>query len=120
MAGSSTCRYWAGLHAEVQYLPPQLSQGIHYVSVAGSAGASQPLEKERCACHRSGSRQDPASPPFVKAGDHVTPDTVVCIIEAMKVFNEIKAGVTGTIRRVMAGNESAVEYGQPLFMVKPD
>ena len=63
---------------------------------------------------------DPASPPFVKGGDHVTPDTVVCIIEAMKVFNEIKAGVTGIIRRVMAGNETAVEYGQPLFMVKAD
>jgi acetyl-CoA carboxylase biotin carboxyl carrier protein len=62
---------------------------------------------------------DPNSPVFVKVGDHVTGDTVVCIIEAMKVFNEIKAGVSGTIRRILAPNESAVEYGQVLFKVQP-
>ena len=62
---------------------------------------------------------DPSSPPFVKAGAVVTPDTVVCIIEAMKVFNEIKAGVAGKIERALVANETAVEYDQPLFMVRP-
>ncbi len=63
---------------------------------------------------------DPQSPTFVKTGDHVTADTVVCIVEAMKVFNEIKAEISGTIERVMVKNEAPVEFGQPLFMVKPD
>ena len=62
---------------------------------------------------------DPSSPSFVKVGDTVTPDTVVCIIEAMKVFNEIKAGVAGRIERVLVANETAVEYDQPLFRVRP-
>ncbi len=61
---------------------------------------------------------DPSSPPYVKAGHIVTPDTVVCIIEAMKVFNEIKAGVTGRIERAVVANETAVEYGQTLFLVR--
>ncbi len=64
------------------------------------------------------SAPDPSSPPYVKAGDIVTPDAVVCIIEAMKVFNEIKAGVTGRIERVLVANETAVEYGQTLFLVR--
>ncbi len=62
---------------------------------------------------------DPESPPFVKVGDVVTPDTVVCLIEAMKVFNEIKAEVSGRITRVLVNNAEAVEYDQPLFAVAP-
>lgn len=62
---------------------------------------------------------DPESPAYVKVGDTVTPDTVVCIVEAMKVFSEIKAEVSGTIEQVVASNADAVEYGQPLFMVRP-
>jgi acetyl-CoA carboxylase biotin carboxyl carrier protein len=60
----------------------------------------------------------PDSSPFVTAGSRVEPDTVVCIIEAMKVFNEIKAEVSGTIERVLVTNGQPVEYGQPLFLVK--
>lgn len=63
---------------------------------------------------------NPDSPAFVSAGSHVNPDTVVCIIEAMKIFNEIKAECTGTITRVLAKNGQAVEFGQPLFLVKPE
>ncbi len=63
---------------------------------------------------------DPESPPFVKPGDHVTPDTVVCIIEAMKVFNEIKAEKSGTIVSVEVTNASAVEFGQALMKIRPD
>lgn len=62
---------------------------------------------------------DPESPPFVTVGSSVGPDTVVCIIEAMKVFNEIKAEVTGTIERVLIQNEQPVEFGQPLFLIRP-
>ncbi|MFH0981206.1 MAG: acetyl-CoA carboxylase biotin carboxyl carrier protein [Planctomycetota bacterium] len=65
------------------------------------------------------SAPDPASPPYVKVGDTVHPDTVVCILEAMKVFNEIKAGVSGRIERVLVPSEAAVEYDQPLLLVRP-
>jgi biotin carboxyl carrier protein len=54
----------------------------------------------------------------VEVGMEVTPDTVVCIIEAMKVMNEIKAGVTGTIKKILVENSSPVEYGQALFQVE--
>ena len=66
------------------------------------------------------SAPSPDSPPYVKIGDHVTPDTVVCIVEAMKVMNEIKAEATGTIEKVMVANGQAVEFGQVLFKIKPD
>jgi len=62
----------------------------------------------------------PDSPPYVKVGDHVTPDTVVCIVEAMKVMNEIKAETTGTVEKVMVASGQAVEFGQVLFKIRPD
>ena len=61
---------------------------------------------------------DPDSPPFVNAGADVNPNTVVCLIEAMKVFNEIKAEISGRVTRVLVGNGQAVEYDQPLFAVE--
>jgi acetyl-CoA carboxylase biotin carboxyl carrier protein len=66
------------------------------------------------------SSPSPDSPPYVKVGDHVTADTVVCILEAMKVMNEIKAETTGTIEKVLINNGQTVEYGQALFKVRPD
>ena len=60
---------------------------------------------------------DPDSPTFVKVGDSVGPDTVVCLIEAMKVFNEIKAECSGRIARMLVQNGQAVEYDQPLFSI---
>jgi len=62
---------------------------------------------------------NPESPPFVKVGDKVGPDTVVCIIEAMKVMNEIKAEASGVIKQVMLESGDSVEYGQPLFKIEP-
>lgn len=59
----------------------------------------------------------PESPAFVKVGDHVGEDTTVCIIEAMKVFNPIPAGVSGRILAVLAENGDPVEWDQPLFKV---
>ncbi|MBN1917099.1 MAG: acetyl-CoA carboxylase biotin carboxyl carrier protein [Verrucomicrobia bacterium] len=60
----------------------------------------------------------PDSPPFVNIGDAVTKDTVVCILEAMKVMNEIKAEIEGTIVEVLVENAEPVEYGEPLFRVE--
>jgi acetyl-CoA carboxylase biotin carboxyl carrier protein len=60
---------------------------------------------------------DPDSPPFVKVGDHVGPETTVCIVEAMKVFNQIPAELSGRILAVLAENGAPVEFGQPLFRV---
>lgn len=62
---------------------------------------------------------NPESPPFVKVGDHVGNDSVVCVIEAMKVFNEIPAEITGKIVACLVQNAQAVEFGQPLFKVDP-
>jgi acetyl-CoA carboxylase biotin carboxyl carrier protein len=61
----------------------------------------------------------PDAPPLVTVGSVVNPGTIVCIIEAMKVFTDIPAGVSGTIVEVLAKNGQAVEYGQPLFRVAP-
>lgn len=64
------------------------------------------------------SASSPDSPAFVKIGDQVGPDTVVCIIEAMKVFNEIPAEVSGKISAVLVDNGAAVEFGQKLYRVE--
>lgn len=61
---------------------------------------------------------DPESPPFVRVGDRVNPDTVVCIIEAMKVFNEIKAEISGTIESIDVQSGQPVEFGQVLMTVR--
>jgi acetyl-CoA carboxylase biotin carboxyl carrier protein len=66
------------------------------------------------------SQASPDSEPYVEAGSHVDAQTVVCIIEAMKVMNEIKAETAGTIVEVVAVNGEAVEYGQVLYRVRPD
>ena len=60
----------------------------------------------------------PDSPAYIQVGQVVTPDTVVCIVEAMKVMNEIKAEVSGTIAEVCAENGKPVQFGQALFKVK--
>jgi len=61
----------------------------------------------------------PESGSYVEVGSEVNPDTVVCIIEAMKVMNEIKAEVRGVITQVLVENAKPVEFGQPLFKIRP-
>ena len=61
----------------------------------------------------------PGKPQFVQIGDEVTPGKVVCIIEAMKLFNEIESEVKGRIVKVLVEDASPVEYDQPLFLVEP-
>ncbi|MCF7956587.1 MAG: acetyl-CoA carboxylase biotin carboxyl carrier protein [Phycisphaerae bacterium] len=62
----------------------------------------------------------PDSEPYVKVGDRVDEGTVVCIIEAMKVMNEIKAEMTGTVKEIMCQPGQAIEFDEVLFKVKPD
>ncbi len=62
----------------------------------------------------------PEADPFVGVGDHVDESTVVCIVEAMKVINEIRAEKSGTIEAVLVRNADPVEFGQPLFVIRPD
>jgi acetyl-CoA carboxylase biotin carboxyl carrier protein len=64
-------------------------------------------------------KSSPDKPSFVEVGDEVTPGKVVCIIEAMKLFNEIESEVSGKIVKVLADDASPVEYDQPLFLVEP-
>jgi acetyl-CoA carboxylase biotin carboxyl carrier protein len=61
----------------------------------------------------------PGKPVFVEVGDEIAPGKVVCIIEAMKLFNEIESEVKGRIVKVLADDASPVEYDQPLFLVEP-
>jgi acetyl-CoA carboxylase biotin carboxyl carrier protein len=63
--------------------------------------------------------ESPGAAPFVEPGSAVEPDTIVCIIEVMKMMNSIPAGVSGTIVQVCSENAQLVEYGQPLFRVQP-
>ena len=66
------------------------------------------------------SQEKPCSPPYVAVGAKVNPKTVVCQIEAMKLFNEIVAECTGTIVEILIENKQPVEYGQVLFRVDPN
>jgi acetyl-CoA carboxylase biotin carboxyl carrier protein len=64
-------------------------------------------------------RPSPDKPNFVEAGDEVSPGKVVCIIEAMKLFNEIESEVKGKVVKILVDDASPVEYDQPLFLVEP-
>jgi acetyl-CoA carboxylase biotin carboxyl carrier protein len=63
---------------------------------------------------------EPGSEPYVRVGSRVTAGQTVCIIEAMKIMNEIEAEVTGVVREVLVDDASPVEYGQVLFRVDPN
>jgi len=62
----------------------------------------------------------PGAPPFVEVGDHITAGQVVCLIEAMKLFNEIKSEISGTVVKVLVEDGKPVQHGQVIFLVKPD
>jgi acetyl-CoA carboxylase biotin carboxyl carrier protein len=65
------------------------------------------------------SAPSPDAKPFVSVGSKISDDTDVCVIEAMKVFNNVKAECSGTIAKIMVTNGQVVEFGQVLFLVKP-
>jgi acetyl-CoA carboxylase biotin carboxyl carrier protein len=62
---------------------------------------------------------EPGAPPFVEVGTRVQPDTIVCIIEVMKLMNSVPAGIEGTVTHVLAENAHPVEFGQPLVAIAP-
>ncbi len=91
-----------------------------------TASTSEPAEKEdlvEITAPMVGTfyrRPAPDKPPFVEVGSHVEKGQTVCIIEAMKLFNEIESEVSGTIVKVLVEDATPVEFGRPLFLVKPD
>lgn len=89
-------------------------------AAAPAAPASNLLEIKSPIVGTFYSSPTPEDPVFVTAGSKVTQDTVVCIVEAMKVFNQITADISGTIEEMLVGNGDPVESGQVLFRVKPN
>lgn len=97
------------------------------VTATASVGASAPAAADADGPHIAiikspmvgtfYNRANPKSEPFVKVGSAVSADTTVCIVEAMKVFNEIPAEIRGTIVAVLVENEQPVDFGRPLFKV---
>ncbi|HUW19003.1 MAG TPA: acetyl-CoA carboxylase biotin carboxyl carrier protein [Sedimentisphaerales bacterium] len=113
--------------AAVPLLAPAVSAmpaGAGEVRTAGvqaeSSAQEQLLEIKSPIVGTFYSAPSPDSEPYVEVGSHVNPQTVVCIVEAMKVMNEIKAETSGIIAEIFVKNGQAVEYGQVLFKVKPD
>lgn len=90
---------------------------------APAAPAAAAVDEEHIAIVKSPmvgtfySRPNPDASNYVKVGDHVSSDATICIIEAMKVFNEIPAEVSGEVVAILVDNEEAVEFGTPLFKV---
>jgi acetyl-CoA carboxylase biotin carboxyl carrier protein len=110
--------------AKESALAPAVSYAPAPVAAAPAPAAATPAEAAPAASGKEiaspmvgtfYTSPSPESPPFVKVGQKVTPDTVVCIIEAMKVMNEIKAEVSGTITEVAAENGQPVQFGQALY-----
>ncbi len=105
-----------------------VTNGGEAVAGGGAAGAAEAAAKEddnliEIVAPMVGTFYPAPSPnaePFVEVGAKVTDESVVCIIEAMKVMNEIKSEVKGTIKKVLVSNGQAVEYGQALFLVEPE
>jgi acetyl-CoA carboxylase biotin carboxyl carrier protein len=115
---------------QVMAAPMQMAQAP--VPVAAAPVASAPTKTEKPVASQNTVEikspmigtfyrsANPDSPPFASVGDKITKGQTVCIIEAMKLFNEIESDVSGTIVKAMVENSSPVEYDQVLFVVEPD
>ena len=107
------------------YSAPAIAQPVAPAAPAESAAPAQSAEEARMVVIKSPmvgtfySASSPDAPPFAKVGDHIGPEKTVCIVEAMKVFNEIPAGVSGQIVSILVENGAPVEFGQPLIKVDP-
>jgi acetyl-CoA carboxylase biotin carboxyl carrier protein len=100
-------------HAPAHHAPPQIPP--YAVPSGPPAGTVEFCSPMVGTFYRA---SNPESPPYVVPGDKVSNESVICIIEAMKVMNEIKAEFAGEIVDVLVENGEAVEYGQPLFLIK--
>ena len=128
--GDNLCIKRGGKVTQIQQLAPQVLTPAAAVAPAAAAPAAEkaaspaaekPAAEETITSPLVGTFDrcpSPDAPSFVKIGDSVTPDTVVGIIEAMKVMNEIKAEKSGVIRECMVENGQAVEFGQVLFVIE--
>ena len=109
--------------APVYTAPPVMHAPANVAAPAAASDATRASEDANIVVIRSPmvgtfySRSNPKAESFVKVGDRVDRETTVCIVEAMKVFNEIPAEVSGTIVAVLADEEEAVDFGRPLFKV---
>lgn len=107
----------------VQAPPVQaVAQGSPVAPVGGTPAGNAPAPGEAIVAPMVGTlytAPDPEAEAYVKVGDKVEADTVVCIIEAMKVMNEIKAEVSGEIVEILVDNGSPVQFEEPLFRIKP-
>ena len=111
---------------EVSATPPTAQSPAPVVAAAPVAAAAAPVAAAADDNHDMilsptigtyYSRPKPDAKDFVKVGDKVTPDTIVCLVEAMKMFNEIPAGVSGTIVEILVNSEDAVHVDMPLFRI---
>jgi acetyl-CoA carboxylase biotin carboxyl carrier protein len=106
--------------APVTYLPQTLAlPTVTAAAAAGAPAASSGVEIKSPMIGTFYRSPSPESASYVEIGAEVGPDTVVCIIEAMKVMNEIKAEVKGIITEILVDNAKPVEFGQPMFKVRP-
>ncbi len=103
----------------VTYLPATVSAPSLPVPTQAQTAANSELEIKSPMIGTFYRAPSPESAPYIEVGSEVNPESVVCIIEAMKVMNEIKAEAKGTITQVMVENAKPVEFGQPLFKVRP-
>lgn len=114
-----------------QVAPQAIAQATHTAPAAAST-ATAPAAKTEAAETKTNlitikspmigtfyRSSGPDKPFFVNVGDEITPGKPVCIVEAMKLFNEIESEVSGTIVKILVDNSSPVEYDQPLFLVEP-
>lgn len=99
--------------------PPTANAAPRTDSAPPAASAKNLLEIKSPTVGTFYAASGPDTPPFVRVGSKVTATSTVCIIEAMKIFNEIAAECAGTIVEVLVENQSPVEYGQVLFRVDP-
>ncbi len=104
----------------VVYVPPPVAPAVATVPVVQpQVPVNNELEIKSPMIGTFYRAPSPESAPYVEVGTEVNPDTVVCIIEAMKVMNEIKAEAKGVVTQVMVENAKPVEFGQALFKIRP-
>jgi acetyl-CoA carboxylase biotin carboxyl carrier protein len=103
----------------VVYTPPPTAIPAPAVTAPAPVAVSSELEIKSPMIGTFYRAPSPEAAPYVEVGTEVNPDTVVCIIEAMKVMNEIKAEAKGVITQVLIENAKPVEFGQPLFKLRP-
>ena len=101
------------------YAPQIASVGALPVTLPSSSGASGEVEIKSPMIGTFYRAPSPEAGNYAEIGSEVTPDTVVCLIEAMKVMNEIKAEVKGVITQILVENAKPVEFGQPMFKIRP-